>query len=62
VIFVDTGAFYARYRKADDHHARADQRVQFADCVSFVMMRRYRPKRVFGFDRHFAMAGFELWP
>ena len=133
MIFVDTGAFYARYHKADDHHARsisgwseigskripclttnlvvvetitligrdfggkiaadragaiyrsafitivrssleqeleavlllgkfADQRVQFADCVSFVMMRRYKLKTVFGFDRHFEAAGFELWP
>jgi predicted nucleic acid-binding protein len=133
VIFVDTGAFDARYRKADDHHRESlagwreiglkrtsclttslvvaetvtligrdfggqvaavraaaiygsafitiarsgtkdeldalsllrkysDQRAQFVDCVSFVMMRRFNLKNVFGFDRHFELAGFELWP
>lgn len=40
----------------------ADQRVSFTDCVSFVLLRRNRIDRVFGFDRHFALAGFELWP
>lgn len=40
----------------------ADQRVSFTDCVSFVLLRGNRIKRVFGFDRHFALAGFELWP
>jgi predicted nucleic acid-binding protein len=39
-----------------------DQGVSFTDCVSFVLMRRERIKRVFGFDRHFCDAGFELWP
>jgi predicted nucleic acid-binding protein len=40
----------------------ADQRVSFTDCVSFVLMKRSRIRRVFAFDRHFAVAGFELWP
>jgi predicted nucleic acid-binding protein len=133
VIFVDTGAFLARYVKRDQHHTRAragwrqiekkdlpcfttnfvldealtvlgrrtsyefaaergrhlygsrvltilrpetaeestaiellekfaDQRVSFTDCVSFVLMRRQRLTRAFTFDRHFADAGFEVWP
>jgi len=40
----------------------ADQGVGFADCVSFALMRRHRIKRVFTFDRHFALAGFEAVP
>jgi predicted nucleic acid-binding protein len=40
----------------------ADQQVSFTDCVSFALMRRYRLMRVFTFDRHFAAAGFTVWP
>lgn len=40
----------------------ADQGVSFADCSSFALMRRHGIKRVFTFDRHFALAGFEVWP
>ena len=40
----------------------ADQRVSFTDCVSFAFMKKRRIRRVFSFDRHFALAGFELWP
>lgn len=40
----------------------ADQRVSFTDCVSFALLRANRINRVFGFDKHFALAGFELWP
>ncbi len=40
----------------------ADQSVSFCDCVSFVLMRKRGVREVFGFDRHFEAAGFELWP
>ena len=40
----------------------ADQRVSFTDCVSFALMRRHRLRQAFTFDRHFAAAGFEVWP
>lgn len=39
-----------------------DQRVSFTDCISFVLMRRFRLRKAFSFDRHFSLAGFELWP
>lgn len=38
-----------------------DQGVSFTDCVSFALMRQAKASRVFGFDRHFEAAGFELW-
>lgn len=40
----------------------AGQRVSFTDCLSFALMRRHDVRRAFSFDRHFAAAGFELWP
>lgn len=40
----------------------ADQKVSFTDCVSFALMKERRIKSVFGFDRHFERAGFQIWP
>lgn len=34
--------------------------MSFTDCLS--LMRRHRIRRVFTFDRHFALAGFEAVP
>jgi predicted nucleic acid-binding protein len=39
-----------------------DQAISFTDALSFAVMRRLRIERAFCFDRHFALAGFELWP
>jgi uncharacterized protein len=40
----------------------ADQNVSFTDCVSFALMSQHAIERAFTFDRHFALAGFEVWP
>ncbi len=40
----------------------ADQAVSFVDATSFVLMRREKIRHVFSFDRHFATAGFRMWP
>jgi predicted nucleic acid-binding protein len=40
----------------------ADQKVSFTDCISIVLMRKNKIKRVFSFDSHFERAGFKLCP
>jgi len=40
----------------------ADHHVSFTDCISFVLMKRERIRRVFSFDRHFQLAGFHAIP
>lgn len=40
----------------------ADQAVSFTDCLSAVLMKRAKSKRVFGFGRHFNSMGFQVWP
>ena len=38
-----------------------DQGVSYTDCISFQLMRRRGLRQVFTFDRHFEVAGFEVW-
>lgn len=40
----------------------ADQKLSLTDCLSFALMRREGIEAVFGFDHHFDLAGFEMWP
>lgn len=40
----------------------ADQNVSFTDCISIILMRNNKIKRVFSFDSHFKRAGFKLCP
>ena len=66
---LDSGAL-AGLRPSERHDREAlvlfekyaDQGVSFADCASFALMRHHRIKSAFAFDRHFVMAGFDLWP
>ncbi len=36
----------------------ADQKISFTDCISFVLMKKKKIKRVFTCDRHFELPGF----
>jgi len=40
----------------------ADQAVSFTDCISFVLMKNKKIRKVFSFDRHFQFAGFKIYP
>ena len=37
----------------------ADRQLSYADCVSFVLMRKHAVNRFAGYDRHFTMMGFQ---
>ena len=40
----------------------ADQEISFTDCISFVLMRKEKLKRVFSFDGHFGLTCFKMCP
>jgi uncharacterized protein len=40
----------------------SDQRINFTDALSFVLMSREKTEEVFTFDRHFTLAGFLAIP
>jgi predicted nucleic acid-binding protein len=40
----------------------SDHRISFTDCVSFVLMQTRKIKRVFTFDHHFQILGFQAYP
>ena len=40
----------------------SDHRLSFTDCISFVLMKSKKIKRVFTFDHHFHLAGFQIYP
>jgi len=69
VIFINTGAFLARYIERDQYHdaaiehwrtLRDDRRRCFTS--NFVLRKRRDSRRIFSFDRHFTIAGFEVEP
>ena len=40
----------------------SDHQLSFTDCVSFVLMQNRKIKRVFTFDHHFQLLGFQALP
>jgi predicted nucleic acid-binding protein len=40
----------------------SDNRLSFTDCISFVLMQNKKIKRVFTFDHHFQLVGFQTYP
>ena len=40
----------------------ADQPFSFTNCLSFAVMKHSGISRAFTFDKHFRVAGFEVWP
>ena len=40
----------------------SDHRLSFTNCVSFILMKLNKIKRVFTFDHHFHLAGFQIYP
>jgi uncharacterized protein len=40
----------------------SDHRLSFTDCISCVLMQSKKIKRVFTFDHHFQILGFQIYP
>ena len=40
----------------------SDQHLSFTDCISFILMQRNKIKRIFTFDHHFPLTGFQIYP
>jgi predicted nucleic acid-binding protein len=40
----------------------SDQKVNFTDALSFVLMKRANITEAFTFDHHFSIAGFQVCP
>ena len=40
----------------------SDHGLSFTDCVSFALMQKRKIKKVFTFDHHFQMLGFQSFP
>jgi predicted nucleic acid-binding protein len=59
LIRPDAEAELAALSSYETYH---DQDVSFTDCISFVLMERRKLRRVFTFDHHFRIAGFEVVP
>jgi uncharacterized protein len=47
---------YELYQKYKDHD------FSVVDCISFVIMRKYKISRCFTFDKHFSTMGFDVEP
>jgi len=40
----------------------SDHEFSFTDCTSFALMRKLGLNKAFTFDKHFVIAGFEIYP
>jgi predicted nucleic acid-binding protein len=40
----------------------SDQKLSFTDCISIVLMQSRKIKRVFTFDHHFHILGYQVFP
>ncbi|MGD8212580.1 MAG: PIN domain-containing protein [Desulfobacterales bacterium] len=49
-------------RAIDYFEKYSDHRLSFTDCISIALMQRKKIKRVFTFDHHFLIFGFNKYP
>ena len=52
-LFDDGWQYFVRH---------SDKTYSLTDCISFVLMGKYKIKTAFAFDKHFVQAGFEKIP
>ena len=66
-IFVDTGAFFARFYRRDQYHNDVVliwnhlENESVINCLSFSVMERLKIKQAFTFEKtHFGYVGFDI--
>ena len=59
LIQVDEELFREGWRYFQQHQ---DKDYSLTDCISFVVMRRFKIETAFAFDQHFVQAGFKRVP
>ncbi|MEK6682939.1 MAG: PIN domain-containing protein [Nitrospirota bacterium] len=58
-IHVDEPLFYEAWQYFKQH---TDKAYSLTDCVSFIVMRRFKIKAALTFDKHFVQMGFDKLP
>jgi predicted nucleic acid-binding protein len=58
-VQIDEGLFIEGWQYFQQHQ---DKDYSLTDCISFVVMKRFRIETAFAFDQHFVQAGFKKAP
>lgn len=58
-VQVDTGLFMEGWQYFQQHQ---DKDYSLTDCISFIVMERFKIETAFAFDQHFVQAGFKKVP
>jgi len=58
-VQVDEGLFREGWHYFQQHQ---DKDYSLTDCISFIVMKRFKIETAFAFDQHFVQAGFQKVP
>ena len=58
-VQIDEGVFMEGWQYFQQHR---DKDYSLTDCISFVVMKKFRIETAFAFDQHFVQAGFKKVP
>ena len=58
-VQIDEGVFMGGWQYFQQHR---DKDYSLTDCISFVVMKKFRIETAFAFDQHFVQAGFKKVP
>jgi predicted nucleic acid-binding protein len=58
-VYVDEDLFMEGWQYFQKHK---DKQYSLTDCISFLVMKRFRIETAFAFDKHFVQAGFKKVP
>ena len=59
MVYVDDALFHEGWAYFQQHR---DKVYSLADCISFIVMKKFSVDTAFTFDKHFVQAGFKNEP